>query len=1575
MNCKTLLMWAVMLPSIVFGGRIYAADVVEVLAVTDTIIAVHFDDGIVKYGISGNPDQSFVSPLDRDKALKESAYRLISPDDPAYADFLNPLDLGYKSKPTEISGVCNWVPDPNGVNFCDNVYAAEHWVYLILPHALRPGKTYTLWLGGLAQNLQEYTFVFDETSFRSLAVHVSNVGYAPEAPLKFGYVGHWMGDKGGLDLSAYAGAPCSLYNLQTKTTHPIGSLQKRRAMNESQRDFNSTAQWGNFNSFFGGDVYECDFSSFTTPGEYVLVVEGVGCSYPFKIADDIYREAYYLTTRGLYHQRAGIELEKPYTDWTRPRDHHPADGRIIKYTTVKGNKMLDKTLFDATVAGAGEELPNAWGWYHDAGDWDAYLHHATVPFYLFALYELKSENFSDLELNIPQFRNGVLLPYGTGNGLPDVLDEAAWLVEHYRRNIRPNGGVCGGRIHGDMVKNESGMSSDDHRIFYAGAEDPHISFLFAGLAATYAWNLEKAGVSDSSQKLLVQARNAYTWAKNNITADDLTIEVDGMGVYDLQLYAAVCLFKYTGEQAFFDDIVARNKITSPTTALSGSDYKQHWAAWMYTTIPDNRLTIEGALALKSTMVSAVIADSKKVFTDNAQKRTTRVGYDLFMPPIVGSTTTPTVLPAMFAWNVAAGSDKEDILQYIYTTCDYFLGGNPLNITWITGYGDYHPTQMLHIDSRNDAIEEHVPGLVPYGPTLRPASGYIPRGPWEASFPQVRSYPDLFSWPISEMFFDTRYGVMDGEFTIHQTNVLAAAAYGFLCEPGHDFEPNAKPSVALSGVASGATFDEKDTLKLHFDVSDDEWVHKVQVFLDHHKVGECMAPDFDIMIPAVKLMQGNFSLNARAIDNEGASASSVGIPISIERNYGSTFISPASGSQFDEGQLVTAQVSVADFEPTDISHVEFYRNGELIASDNDGAPYQCETPMLARDNHLLAKIWFTEGFYSEAAVSVYASPTVKAVELNQTSFSLNAGEYYTLSANVLPEDAENKVVSWQSSDESIATVNSDGFIEFIKSGTVQIWVETAEGGYTESCTFDVKPSLPAGPRTGTPWLVPGKIEAEAFDNGGEGIAYHDITPGNQKAVYRFDGVDIEQTWDGSTAFALTNVEADEWVNYTVYIGETNFYDFKFRITAGMEGAALRIKLDGEDMSGLLPLPVVGWYPLKDHIVNNIYLKEGLHTLQLEFAQGPFTLNYIDITCASCTAVLPTAFSLTSHLLTVQQGQTAALTPSFTPTATTNKTVFWESLNDAIALVDAQGNVTGLTEGSTQVVAYSQAVGWRDTCLVTVTPGATTALTGIAFNNEFAELYPEQIQLAEVTFSPASATDKKLYFSSSNATIAGVSELGFIEGRIPGEAWIYARSRQGSYRDSILVKVINGLPQVSISQPADFYFITEGGNITLKADATDDIRVEKVEFYANNVLLSVSRVAPYQYVWSSPAKGFYELNAKASDEHGGVSWSQTVHVRVYSTQGMDELNENRLTVFPNPASEHLNFAFDLTRPASLEITIFSVAGVQMLHEKFDHCNTGQQQLAIDIAPLHEGLYFYTVKAGDNPQLINGKFVKTK
>lgn len=81
--------------------------------------------------------------------------------------------------------------------------------------------------------------------------------------------------------------------------------------------------------------------------------------------------------------------------------------------------------------------------------------------------------------------------------------------------------------------------------------------------------------------------------------------------------------------------------------------------------------------------------------------------------------------------------------------------------------------------------------------------------------------------------------------------------------------------------------------------------------------------------------------------------------------------------------------------------------------------------------------------------------VESVTLDKGSITLTEGESTTLKATISPSYAENKSVKWESSDEEIATVSTDGKVKAIYVGTATITVKTVDGGKSASCQVIVK----------------------------------------------------------------------------------------------------------------------------------------------------------------------------------------------------------------------------------------------------------------------------------------------------------------------------------------------------------------------------------------------------------------------------------------------------------------------------------------------------------------------------------------
>ncbi|WP_083925211.1 glycoside hydrolase family 9 protein [Flexithrix dorotheae] len=859
-----------------FKISVYASDIVRVIPLTDQIIMVQFKDGYVQYHghkQKRGEDKVVLEPLNTSQASTLASYFISSEDDPNYASQLNPKSVSRKTKGVEFTWICeNW-----GDNQCNNTsddHVKGHWIYLHLPTPMQTGNRYKIEFGKLAGNIDYVYLDYDESVSRSEAIHINQIGYVPTAAMKFGYVYHWMGSGGKLDLSGYEGNNFHLIDLKTNAKVFTGSLTFRKdALNPETGQVGDTPQ----DNFVGADVYECDFSQFKTPGEYVLSVEGIGRSFPFKIDADVYRQPYFTTIRGLYHHRSGIELKAPYTEYIRPAPHRPGitpgfKGKL-KYTTSRfidwedGNHAEeDKPAIEAGILG---DL-DTWGWYQDAGDWDGYITHMTIPNMLMQTYELKPENFLDDELNIPE----------SGNGIPDILDEASFLIRFFHRTRQElmdkgygTGGigsrVCGDHFGGD---GEGNASYDDvERIWIVSGEDPHTTYKYAGLAAQLAYNLNVLGMDDpEGVDWEKEAIEAYKWAKENTrNGDGAKKPAISQLLRDYRLYAAASLYRITENVDYHNQFITDASYIEGTTVLGEEG---RWGPYLYALLPEKLLTDD---ATKENIMEAILTTADQQLIYSAEKRAMRWGGNWHFPMLIGQGTTPWVFEGMIGYHISKDNDvskANEYLSYIATTCDYFLGANPLNMTWVTQLGERYPERVFHMDSWYNGKDDMAPGIVPYGPWRDQEPGAL--GPWDLNWPYKTIFPKgIENWPGHERWFNNYTTPLNAEYTVHQNMVYAAVAFGFLAgKADGTFVPNTKPAVAISSHKEGETLDFDDEMPtIEVTVSDpdgDETISRVEYYHDWHKIGESDKAPFSFQL--VKPIYDNeVKLRAKVFDKEGA----------------------------------------------------------------------------------------------------------------------------------------------------------------------------------------------------------------------------------------------------------------------------------------------------------------------------------------------------------------------------------------------------------------------------------------------------------------------------------------------------------------------------------------------------------------------------------------------------------------------------------------------------------------------------------------------------------------------------------
>jgi hypothetical protein len=163
-----------------------------------------------------------------------------------------------------------------------------------------------------------------------------------------------------------------------------------------------------------------------------------------------------------------------------------------------------------------------------------------------------------------------------------------------------------------------------------------------------------------------------------------------------------------------------------------------------------------------------------------------------------------------------------------------------------------------------------------------------------------------------------------------------------------------------------------------------------------------------------------------------------------------------------------------------------------------------------------------------------------------------------------------------------------------------FLNSAPGSSTSDATIVPRSPTSSGgggstPFYGTPASIPGTILTQDFDNGGEGIAYHDSTSGNTGGAYRQSGVDLESSADGGNNVGW--IDAGEWLNYTVNVAASGSYTATFRVASSGQGGAFHLDVDGVNVSGSIGIPNTGGWQSWQSVAKTVTLSSGVHVARL------------------------------------------------------------------------------------------------------------------------------------------------------------------------------------------------------------------------------------------------------------------------------------------------------------------------------------------------------------------------------------------
>lgn len=459
----------------------------------------------------------------------------------------------------------------------------------------------------------------------------------------------------------------------------------------------------------GDKVHLIDFSTYQTKGTGYKIVVTSGDktpleSMPFNIDDNIYTKMKYDAIKYYYHNRSAIPIEMPYADgqqWTRPAGH-----TSDKLQPDPNPKLTYHENYTLDITG---------GWY-DAGDHGKYVVNGGISTwtvmneYERALYlgDTSVAPFADGTMNIPE----------SGNGYPDILDEARYNLKTLLKMQVPDGyplaGMAHHKAHDERWTALATRPDQDTMKRYLQPPSTAATCNLAAMGAQSA-RLWKTLDPTFANTCLAAAEKAWNAA---VAHPDIYASMEqgpGGGAYgdnyvlDDFYWAACELYVTTGSAKYLDYIKSSPHYLEMPSELTGGEDTGLTGAfdWGNTAgmgtislalVPNNLPATDVATAKANIQAAA----DKFISIENAQ------GYGVPIEEKVISSPFDQSVVSGFPWGSNSFVvNNAIVMSYAYefsnnakyingaiTAMDYILGRNPNVQSYVTGYGD-NPLENPH----------------------------------------------------------------------------------------------------------------------------------------------------------------------------------------------------------------------------------------------------------------------------------------------------------------------------------------------------------------------------------------------------------------------------------------------------------------------------------------------------------------------------------------------------------------------------------------------------------------------------------------------------------------------------------------------------------------------------------------------------------------------------------------------------------------------------------------------------------------------------------------------------------------
>jgi uncharacterized protein YjdB len=327
-----------------------------------------------------------------------------------------------------------------------------------------------------------------------------------------------------------------------------------------------------------------------------------------------------------------------------------------------------------------------------------------------------------------------------------------------------------------------------------------------------------------------------------------------------------------------------------------------------------------------------------------------------------------------------------------------------------------------------------------------------------------------------------------------------------------------------------------------------------------------------------------------------------------------------------------------------------------------------------------------GFNKSAVAGYYNYPgtqtvSVTGVTVTPSSASLSTGSTISLNASITPSNATNQTVSWSSSNQGVATVNSAGVASGVGDGTATITATTADGSFTDTSSVTVTTSGGGG----TNVALNQSVTASAFQDDSFGYQPPSrLVDGSTTDADRWsaDGFPQWAVIDLGGSYSLTEIR--------LYPYQDRAYQYTVEVSANGSSYSTIVNRSGNTTGGNLLTDTVS--------ATGRYVR-----LTVSGASGYggtwVSINELEV-IGSSNSVPVTAVVLTPSTISLEVGQTQSLSAAVSPSNASDQGVSWSSSNSSIASVSSSGVVTGVSVGTGSITVTTDDGNYTDSSVVII-----------------------------------------------------------------------------------------------------------------------------------------------------------------------------------------------------------------------------------------------------------------------------------